>query len=601
MKTACQQACPAQAIEFGNLRDQGSRVVKAKADPRNYALLEELNTKPRTTYLAKVRNPNPELEGVPHDHLPLQARTRLLLGSCALMVRASPRAAARAAAPRAGPPIHLNPAWTTSRRCGPRRRARSSTTALPCGSRFPARSPSGELKERRTVLYRARAQTASFSQRVRSPRTKPLCARARTLSHLLPALPRRARRWQGHPVHARQRPDGVVPPGEDPEIYRRPDLRRDHQRRRADGRLPLADRRRPTAGRSSRTSGTCSDSERRRLSRGGGQVNGTMNRKLLFVLGPVTGLVMFAGVVFIVTMLLRTEYKEPYRAPCGGQSTRHHASRASLRSGRPRRRRHGPNPTKKRSTAGSRWWGAESRSGWSHSSTCSSRRSCWRCRSSRFIIEAIGYKTGDLRYDRLAYEFTKLLSVSFSLTATFGAFLTFMLIALYPKFTNYLMSVFSPTFLPYVLLFFAEAFFLYTYYYGWGKFHPLVHLGLGLGLNVVGTAIMFIANAWLTFMMSPQGRLRHRGADLAPGRRPELHVDADQRPSRHRERRVRRIGGRRVRGLQVPAGGDRRRARALRLDGLHRQLRRDHRVPARCPSPATGSPRRSTPTRRRSA
>ena len=122
-----------------------------------------------------------------------------------------------------------------------------------------------------------------------------------------------------------------------------------------------------------------------------------------------------------------------------------------------------------------------------------------------FIVEAIGYKTGDPRYDKLAYEFTKLLSVSFSLTATFGAFLTFMLIILYPKFTNYLMSVFSPTFLPYVLLFFFEAFFLYTYYYGWGKFHPLVHLGLGLCLNIVGTGIMFIANAWLTFMMSPRG------------------------------------------------------------------------------------------------
>ena len=64
VKTACQQACPASAIEFGDLRDASSRVVKAKADPRNYALLEELNTKPRTTYLAKVRNPNPDLEGV---------------------------------------------------------------------------------------------------------------------------------------------------------------------------------------------------------------------------------------------------------------------------------------------------------------------------------------------------------------------------------------------------------------------------------------------------------------------------------------------------------------------------------------------------------
>lgn len=121
------------------------------------------------------------------------------------------------------------------------------------------------------------------------------------------------------------------------------------------------------------------------------------------------------------------------------------------------------------------------------------------------VIEWIGIRTGDKRYDALAYEFTKLLSVSFSLTATFGAGLTFMLIALYPKFTNYLMHVFSPTFLPYVLLFFAEAGFLYTYYYGWGKFSPKVHLFLGIMLNVVGTGIMVIANAWLTFMMTPNG------------------------------------------------------------------------------------------------
>jgi molybdopterin-containing oxidoreductase family iron-sulfur binding subunit len=67
VKTACQQACPASAIEFGDLRDQSSRVVKAKADPRNYALLEELNTRPRTTYLSKVRNPNPDLEGARSD------------------------------------------------------------------------------------------------------------------------------------------------------------------------------------------------------------------------------------------------------------------------------------------------------------------------------------------------------------------------------------------------------------------------------------------------------------------------------------------------------------------------------------------------------
>ena len=60
--TACESACPAGAIVFGNANDKNSRVAKLKAQERSYSILGELNTRPRTTYLAAVRNPNPELE-----------------------------------------------------------------------------------------------------------------------------------------------------------------------------------------------------------------------------------------------------------------------------------------------------------------------------------------------------------------------------------------------------------------------------------------------------------------------------------------------------------------------------------------------------------
>jgi MoCo/4Fe-4S cofactor protein with predicted Tat translocation signal len=62
LQTACQQSCPAGAIMFGNLNDAGSQVSRLKAKNRNYSLLDDLDTRPRTTYLAEIRNPNSELK-----------------------------------------------------------------------------------------------------------------------------------------------------------------------------------------------------------------------------------------------------------------------------------------------------------------------------------------------------------------------------------------------------------------------------------------------------------------------------------------------------------------------------------------------------------
>ncbi len=124
------------------------------------------------------------------------------------------------------------------------------------------------------------------------------------------------------------------------------------------------------------------------------------------------------------------------------------------------------------------------------------------------IVEFVGWRTRDSRYDWLAHEFMKLTFAAFSATALLGGALTFFLLTLYPRFFGYLAGIFGPTMWVYAGLFFLETFTLYLYYYGWDWLagsRKGIHLLLGVLLNLWGTALLFVANSWVTFMVSPRG------------------------------------------------------------------------------------------------
>ena len=124
------------------------------------------------------------------------------------------------------------------------------------------------------------------------------------------------------------------------------------------------------------------------------------------------------------------------------------------------------------------------------------------------IIEIVGATTKDDRYDRLAKEFTRLLALAFTATAVLGVLGLAALVLLYPKVMTYLGKIFSPTYLPYAILIIADAVLLVIYYYAWDAMKgrlKWLHIGVGALLNLGGTLLMFVANAWTTFMMSPAG------------------------------------------------------------------------------------------------
>jgi cytochrome bd ubiquinol oxidase subunit I len=129
------------------------------------------------------------------------------------------------------------------------------------------------------------------------------------------------------------------------------------------------------------------------------------------------------------------------------------------------------------------------------------------------IIEFMGWRIGmdreeGRRYDWLSHEFVKLTFTAFSTTALLGGLLLFLLITLYPRFWTFMSGIFAPTMWLYAALFFLETFTVYLWYYGWNWLsgpRKGLHVAIGVLSNLLGTAILFVSNSWVTFMISPAG------------------------------------------------------------------------------------------------
>ncbi|MGQ0710429.1 MAG: cytochrome ubiquinol oxidase subunit I [Rhodoferax sp.] len=124
------------------------------------------------------------------------------------------------------------------------------------------------------------------------------------------------------------------------------------------------------------------------------------------------------------------------------------------------------------------------------------------------ITEIIGMVTREKKYDDLAREFTKLLAMAYTMTAILGSVLLVLFVALYPKLVGYLGTLFKPTWIAYVALIFGEVIVAYLYWTTWDVLQGARkrwHIAIGLLVNVLGTALLFVADIWVTFMMSPAG------------------------------------------------------------------------------------------------
>lgn len=123
------------------------------------------------------------------------------------------------------------------------------------------------------------------------------------------------------------------------------------------------------------------------------------------------------------------------------------------------------------------------------------------------VMEYIGWRRSDERLDRIAYDFTKLFTLAYTLTAIMGTLFMVSLPILYPRFIDYMMKILGPTWWLYLVVMYGEVFVCYYYFYSWSSMKDKkgIHVGIGVLLNVMGTLLLLITSSWVGFMTTPAG------------------------------------------------------------------------------------------------
>ncbi len=137
------------------------------------------------------------------------------------------------------------------------------------------------------------------------------------------------------------------------------------------------------------------------------------------------------------------------------------------------------------------------------------------------IMEYLGWRKKEERLDRIAYDFTKLFTLAYTVTAVLGSIFLVSLPLLYPKFIDYMMKILGPTWWLYLVVMYGEVFVCYYYFYSWQKMKHQkgLHVALGALLNILGATLLLITSAWVGFMttpagVSPEGELLSRWAAI---------------------------------------------------------------------------------------